>query len=61
MAFYKVKLIAKGVFGMGPCKYYIIKEVGGCGQKLAFFDDLQYHKSSKKWVGGPKKVKNMMT
>ena len=24
-------------------------------------DDLQYCKSSKSWVGGPKKVKNMMT
>ena len=45
----------------GPFKYYVIKEVGGWGQKMAIFDDLQYCKSSKKWVGGPKKVKNMMT
>ena len=45
----------------GPFKYYVIKEVGGLGQKLAIFDDLQYCKSSKRWVGGPKKVKNMMT
>ena len=46
----------------GPFKYYVIKEVGGCGQKMAIFDDLQYCKSSKRWVqGGPKKVKNMMT
>ena len=45
----------------GPFKYYVIKEVGGWGQKMAIFDDLQYSKSSKKWVGGPKKVKNMMT
>jgi hypothetical protein len=36
-------------------------EVGGCGQKMVIFDDLQYCKSSKKWVGGYKKVKNMMT
>ena len=50
------KLLAKG-----PFKYYVIKEVGGWGQKMAIFDDLQYCKSSKKWVGGPKKVKNMMT
>ena len=45
----------------GPFKYYVIKEVGGWGQKMAFFDDLQYCKSSKRWVVGPKKVKNMMT
>ena len=43
----------------GPFKYYVIKEVGGWGQKMAIFDDLQYCKSSKKWVGGPKNVKNM--
>ena len=30
-------------------------------QKMAIFDDLQYSKSPKRWVGGPKKVKNMMT
>ena len=45
----------------GPFKYYVIKEVGGWGQKMTIFDNLQYCKSSKKWVGGPKKVKNMMT
>ena len=45
----------------GPFKYYDIKEVGGWGQIMAIFDDLQYCKSSKSWVGGPKKVKNMMT
>ena len=45
----------------GSFKYYVIKEVGGWVQKMAIFDDLQYSKSSKKWVGGPKKVKNMMT
>ena len=45
----------------GPFKYYVIKDVGGWGQKMAIFDDLQYCKSSKRWVGGPKKVKNMMT
>ena len=47
--------------GKGPFKYYIIKEVGGWGQIMTIFDDLQYCKSSKRWVGGPKKVKNMMT
>ena len=47
--------------GKGPFKYYVIKEVGGWGQKMAILDDLQYCKSSKSWVGGPKKVKNMMT
>ena len=47
--------------GKGPFKYYIIKEVGGWGQKMAIFDDLYYCKSSNNWVGGPKKVKNMMT
>ena len=38
----------------GPFKYYIIKEVGGWGQKKAIFDDVQivqYCKSSKRWVG----------
>ena len=39
----------------GPFKYYIIKEVGGWGHKMAIFDDLQ------RWVGGPQKVINMMT
>ena len=46
--------------GKGPFKYYVIKEVGGWGQKTAIFDDLQYCKSSEMWVGGPKKAKNMM-
>ena len=49
-------LYAKGAF-----KYYVIKEVGGWGQKMAIFDDLLYCKSSKRLMGGPKKVKNMMT
>ena len=26
----------------GAFKYYVIKEVGGWGQKMAIFDDLQY-------------------
>ena len=30
----------------GPFKYYVIKEVGGWGQKMAIFDGLQYCKSS---------------
>ena len=34
---------------------------GVWGQIMAIFEDLQYCKSSKRWVGGPKKVKNMMT
>ena len=42
-------------------KYYVIKEVGGWGQKMANFDDLQYCESLKRWVDGPKKVKNIMT
>ena len=49
------------LFTQGPFKYYVIKEVGGWGQKMAIFNDLQYCKSSKRQVGGPKKVKNMMT
>ena len=48
-------------FNKGPFKYYVIKEVGGWGQKMAIFDDLKYCKSSKRWVGRPKQVKNMMT
>ena len=51
----------KFMFSKGPFKYYVIKDVGGWGQKMAIFDDLQYCKSSKRWMGGPKKVKNMMT
>ena len=39
---------------------YVIKEVGGWGQKMEIIDDLEYCKSSKSWAGGPKKVKNMM-
>ena len=46
--------------GQGPFKYYVIKDVGGWGQIMAIFDDLQYCKSLKRWVGGPKNVKNMM-
>ena len=37
-----------------PFKYYVIKEVGGWGQKMAILDDFQYCKSSKSWVCGPK-------
>ena len=48
-------------FPKGPFKYYVIKEVGGWGQKMSIFDDLQYCKSSKRCVDGPKKVKKMMT
>jgi hypothetical protein len=55
------RLIKLKLFNMGPFKYYVIKEVGGWGQIMAIFDDLQYCKSSKRWMGGPKKVKNMMT
>ena len=42
----------------GPIKYYVIKEAGGWGQKMAIFDDLQYCKSSKRWMGGLKKSKS---
>ena len=35
----------------GQFKYYVIKEVGEWGQKMAIFDDLHYCKSSKSWVG----------
>ena len=47
------KRILKGSF-----KYYVIKEVGGWGQKMEILDDLQYCKSSKSWVGGPKSQKH---
>ena len=52
--------IWKEFLSKGPFKYYVIKEVGGWSQKMAILDDLQYCKSSKSWVGGPKKAKNMM-
>ena len=38
-------------FPKGAFKYYVIKEVGGWGRKMEIFDDLQYYKSSKRWVG----------
>ena len=61
-AFLKSHLkIFRLLFPKGPFKYYVIKEVGGWDQKMAILDDVQYCKSSKSWVGGPKKVKNMMT
>ena len=41
----------RGNLNKGRFKYYVIKEVGGRGQKMAIFDDLQYCKSSKRWVG----------
>ena len=34
-------------FRKGPFKYYVIKEVGGWGQKVAIFDDTQY---SAQWL-----------
>ena len=34
---FKNSYLTKGAF-----KYYVIKEVGGWGQKMAIFDDLQY-------------------
>ena len=37
----------RGRINKGPFKYYVIKELGGWGQKMAIFDDLQYCKSSK--------------
>ena len=45
----------------GPFMYYVINEVGERGQEMEILDDLQYCKSSKSWVDGPKNVKNMMT
>jgi hypothetical protein len=60
-AIVKIYNIIMSTVGKGPFKYYVIKEVGRWGQKMAIFDDLQYCKSSKRWVAGPKKVKNMMT
>ena len=53
--------LERDFFTKGPFKYYVIKEMGGWGQKMAILDILQYCKLSKSWVGGPKKVKNMMT
>ena len=52
-------LYIRAGLAMGAFKYYVIKEVGGWGQKMAIFDDLQCCKLSKRWVGGPKKVKNV--
>ena len=46
-----IKVIIKAMLHKGPFKYYVIKEVGGWGQKMAISDDLQYCKSSKRWVG----------
>ena len=51
---FKLRIV---IWSKGAFKYYVIKEVGGWGQKMAIFDDLQYCTSSKRWVGGPKKSK----
>ena len=53
-------LISGTPISKGPFRYYVIKEVDGWGQKFLIFYDLQYCKSSKRWLGGPKKVKNKM-
>ena len=45
----------------GPFKYYVIKEVDGLDQKMAIFADLQYYLCWRRWVGGPKKARNMLT
>ena len=45
----------------GPFKYYVSKEVGGWDQNMAIFADLQYYLCWCRWVGGPKKAKNMLT
>ena len=42
------KIGHKTKFNKGAFKYYVIKEVGGWGQKIAIFDDLQYCRSSKR-------------
>ena len=44
-------VIDKMFFTLGPFKYYVIKEVGGWGLKMVIFDDLQFCKSSKRWMG----------
>ena len=45
----------------GAFKYYVIKEVGGWGQKMEIHHDSENCNTSKSWVGRPKKIKNMMT
>ena len=35
------------------------KKKGGWGRKMAIFADLQYYLCWRRWVGGPKKAKNM--
>ena len=35
--------------------------VGGWGQKVVIFADLQHYLCCRKWVGGPKKAKNLLT
>ena len=45
----------------GPFKYYVSKDVAGWGQKMAIFADLQYYLYWLRWVGEPKKAKNMLT
>ena len=41
----------------GGFKYSVSKEVGGWGQKMVIFADLQYYLCWHRWVGGPKKAK----
>jgi hypothetical protein len=50
-----------GVVSIGTIQVLRHQRGGWLGKKMAILDNLQYCKSSKSWVGGPKKVKNMMT
>ena len=56
-----IQLLSSSSFDRGPFKYYVSKEVGGWGQKMAIFADLQCYLCWTRWVGGPKKAKNMLT
>ena len=45
-----LKLLNKQ-FNKGPFKYYVSKVVGGWGQKMAIFADLQRYFCWRRWVG----------
>ena len=51
-----------GVFFLSLGTIQVLRQKkGGWGRKMAIFADLQYYLCWRRWVGGPKKARNMVT